>query len=280
MKLSVKLLSLLFIAGVISSCSSSSNDVTVEPDRVRVVESFDGNDVVLAGPTAYGDNLYEGYVAEDENYPRFTTNTSNKYLEYGILQDSGNNYNVWNGCLVASNWSSTEGTTKFKEQFMVYLPNLKEGGNIGHSGENFAVIYVPSSIGASTPLSFKKGAKVNSMWVNNTAYTAGVAINGNEPAKSLVESKGYYKVTVKGYVDVQGNAVAEDEMYLVDYRGDSEVLISEWTKFELKNISKFNNITALKFFVEGSDVAEYDNEKFLSTPTYLAIDDIEFEVAE
>ena len=275
MKLSVKLLSLLFIAGVISSCSSSSNDVTVEPDRVRVVESFDGNDVVLAGPTAQGENMDEGYVAENENYPRFITNTSNKYLEYGVNPDGKGVYMGWNGFIAASNWSSTEGVIKSEKQLMVYLPNLKEGGNIGHSGENFAVINVSSFIGP-TPLSFKKGAKVNSMWVNNTAYTAGVAINGNELAKSLVESKGYYKVTVKGYVDVQGNAVAEDEMYLVDYRNDSEVLISEWTKFELKNISKFNNITALKFFVEGSDTGDWG----LNTPAYLAIDDIEFEVAE
>lgn len=262
---------------------SCSSDDKVEVDKVqRIVESFEGNDVTLSGPTSEGKNLYDIYThaGEDPEFPRFKENTKNPHISYGV-EMAEEKYNFHNGGVAVSNWNIYEGPDNdwyhYTNQMSVFNTESVSGENkkAGHTGNNFAVINYSGYNDAGGVIRFKDDwVRAKSVWVCNTAYVAGTILYGNEYSQPLKENKGYFKLIAKAY-DKAGDVLATDEIYLADYRENSEeILIDKWTKFELTNIAAFLKISEIRFSLEGSDMGQYG----LNTPSYVAIDDLSFEI--
>lgn len=262
----------------LSSCNSSSKNRNKAP-KVWI-ETFDTPNLVVAGPTSYGENLYEGYKEEDPRYPRFKSykGTEDTSLDYGIAPDTEGVYNLWNGGTVVSNWciygENPEGKGddwwySFNNQCSVYNSKVESGARlqVGHSGDHFAVINGVAEISANNDREFT----FQSLWVANAAYTYGVMTNGNSFSASLVNTNGYLKLIIKAYAIEGKGPVATDEIYLADFRKGKDEILKEWTQFELTNIKK-QRAHKLVFEFEGSDMGEWG----LNTPSYACIDDIAY----
>ena len=243
----------------------------------------------LAGPTSYGANLYDGYTGS--NPTRFTTYTDRAdrlfNIVYGLNEDGyGGTYNYWNGGIAVSNWnirSNVDGHSgdwwySYQNQCSVYntasVDNANE--NAGHSGSNFGVVYgytdTYSGFIACAQMSLANNAerKFDRMYVCNSSYAYGVIVNGNSFTQGSLPSKnGWFKLVVHGYKTGATAPVATDEIYLADYRNESNVCLTEWTLFDLTNIKK-QAVNRIEFDFVGSDSGAYG----LNTPAYVCIDDV------
>ncbi len=252
-----------------------------------VVIDFEESGTVLAGPTSYGENLYDGYSGTQP--PRFTGATDPfSFLKYGINEDGwGGTYNFWNGGVAVSNWnyygSNPTGKTgdwwySYLNQCSVYNTDSTNGTNTGagRNSNNFAILYGYTDTYSgwiacpSMQLDLNRERTFDHMYVCNSSYTWGVIVNGNSFTNGkLKDHQGYFKLVVRGYKLNQTTPVATDEIYLADYRNGSNKLIEKWTKFDLVNIKK-QKINRIEFDYVGSDSGTYG----LNTPAYVCIDDI------
>lgn len=247
----------------------------------------------MAGPTSYGDNLYSTYnngssdYVKFDNFTDFYTNTSgNKtdFLTYGINLSYGS-YDFWSGGVVVSDWnymSNIEGKTgdwwySYQNQCSIYNTQSTDGANAaaGYGGSNrFGVVYGYSYTGfngcAKMTLVDNMERTFDHLYVCNSSYAYGCIINGNGFTQgSLPASKGWFKLTVRGYKAGATSPVAEDEIYLADYRNGSNVCLTEWTLFDLTNIKK-QKVNYIEFDFTGSDSGSYG----VNTPAYVCIDNL------
>ncbi|WP_290540722.1 DUF4465 domain-containing protein [Alistipes sp.] len=243
----------------------------------------------LAGPTSYGANLYDGYTGSQPD--RFTSYTDNapRFFEivYGLNKDGyGGTYNYWNGGIAVSNWNirsnvdnhSDDWWYSFQNQCSVYNTASADNtnANAGHSGSNFGVVYgyTDTYSGfiacAQMALANSEERRFDQMYVCNSSYAYGVIVQGNSFTQGSLSSKnGWFKLVVRGYKAGAASPVAEDEIYLADYRNGRNVCLTEWTLFNLTNIRK-QPVNRIEFDFEGSDAEAYG----LNTPAYVCIDDV------
>ena len=250
----------------------------------------------MAGPTSYGENLYDGSILG------WTDPTIGFWTEFNTV---GGVTAFYCGGIAPSNWSiRSNGTThtqdwwySYQNQCSVYNTDVADGAsNAGHSGSNFGIVYGYLDQYNSTYMAMPEftfvdeeynlvNRNIQYMYVCNSAYTYGVIIHGNYwddgeddgwtgSAQSLVTSKGWFKVLAYGYkadgsATNGGNPV---EFYLADYRDNSSTAtpaIEKWTKWDL---SALGSVARIKFNFVGSDNSQYG----LNTPAYVCIDDITF----
>ena len=83
--------------------------------------------------------------------------------------------------------------------------------------------------------------------------------------RSLPSKNGWFKLVVRGYKTGATAPVATDEIYLADYRNESNVCLTEWTLFDLTNIKK-QAVNRIEFDFVGSDSGAYG----LNTTAYKA----------
>lgn len=248
-------------------------------EKVIFTETFDGAEAILSGPTAAGENLKEDFPAED-GFVCFKENKNHKDIWYGINTDTEGLVNASNGGVWLSNYHTfdVEGSTdwySFTNQSSVY--NTKAA-----SGENFAVIYgMKNDFGGDYAKIYMKeglGYHFLSMKVCNSAYTAGVALYGNDFSDgSMKEKGGYLYLLVKGYkdgkvlTDTNGKEII-DRFTLMDFRNKKEIFVKDWTDFFLTNVHK-HEVDYIEFSMEGSDS---QTTLGLNTPAYACIDDLQY----
>lgn len=262
----------------------------------QVVTFDNATEDELAGPTSYGENLYDGSILG------WTDPTIGFWTEFNTV---GGVTAFYCGGIAPSNWSiRSNGTThtqdwwySYQNQCSVYNTDVADGAsNAGHSGSNFGIVYGYLDQYNSTYMAMPEftfvdegynlvNRNIQYMYVCNSAYTYGVIIHGNYwddgeddgwtgSAQSLVTSKGWFKVLAYGYkadgsATNGGNPV---EFYLADYRDNSSTAtpaIEKWTKWDL---SALGSVAKIKFNFVGSDNSQYG----LNTPAYVCIDDITF----
>ena len=262
----------------------------------QVVTFDNATEDELAGPTSYGENLYDGSILG------WTDPTIGFWTEFNTV---GGVTAFYCGGIAPSNWSiRSNGTThtqdwwySYQNQCSVYNTDVADGAsNAGHSGSNFGIVYGYLDQYNSTYMAMPEftfvdeeynlvNRNIQYMYVCNSAYTYGVIIHGNYwddgeddgwtgSAQSLVTSKGWFKVLAYGYkadgsATNGGNPV---EFYLADYRDNSSTAtqaIEKWTKWDL---SALGSVARIKFNFVGSDNSQYG----LNTPAYVCIDDITF----
>lgn len=271
-------LSAIAVAAIMTSCSDD------EPVYRRVI-SFENARGVVAGPSSYGENLYDGYSGVQ--FTQGSEEVENGVnLEFGI-NPNGGTYNYWNGGIVLSEWnyrSDIEGSTEgwwytYSNQCSVYNTLSTDGANEGAGAGNsnrFAVINGYSDANNDNSASFNFSASkeylVESIEICPTSYVYGTITKGNSfgnnPGLSLREVTGWFKVTATGYT-AAGVKTGTVEKYICDYRNpQNEIdIATTWQTWDLSALGRVNKVV---FNFEGSDSGQWG----LNTPAYLAIDDI------
>lgn len=271
MKKQLSTLSLgLFVAlgMTFTACSSSSSD-DKQDQKPYIITFEDVNAEYLAGPTAYGDNLYPTYKGEESKpyvgykdvHTGLNFKVSDDETEYGRFASYG---------VAISQWNNKD-DEKYTNQCSVYFgdSNKKNGGN--NNSATFAVVNVSTSENTANKsfLQFENEAELLShVYITNTTYAALTMKNGNAFSKILnFDDKDWLKITIIGK-DINDKVTGSVEHYLADFRTkDSKGISTAWEKVDLKALGKVYKVT---FKMEGSDIGQYG----LNTPAYFCMDDL------
>ncbi len=265
-----KSICLLFTAAMaFASCENDSDN----PQFEFVTLDFESAGDYLAGPTAYGENLYADY--QGEKYTGYYDPATD--LEMKINEEDpygGEGVNFWNGGVAISQWNDMTGDT-YLNQCSVYYADGTTGFG-GHNGSRtFAVVMgnnneafqtdTRASIGFRTPGEEKV---FDHIWVANSTYNYLSVTRGSEysPAYSH-ETQDWFKLVVEG-LDKDGLSVGKAEAYLSDYRNQSSPgALAGWYVIDLRPLGR---VHSLRFDLQGSD----DNGYGTAMPVYFCIDDI------
>ena len=228
----------------------------------------------LIAEDQYSDQmLYGGTAKESEAYKWY--DEGNTELSH-ILPFNYGTYNYWGGGHAISDYSSTDFETYggYMYQLTVFQDEefeegvmLREGG--GNNGsDNFAVHFGykdDSGVNGTEnlpKLSFADGKArvIDHMYVNTTTYFLNCCLLGNGFTEPLGEND-WVKIIATGYNGNQETSTAEFCL------ADSEVFITEWTKWDLSGLGA---VTSVEFNMAGSS----DNGYGFSQPAYFAYDDV------
>lgn len=275
-----------------------------------VVDFENVPEVLIGGPTAYGENLYYGYPDQ------ITTGYVFGYeslivqfpVNYGLTFDTEGNqvwgYSFFNGGVTVSNWHDMEDAS-YNNQLSVYCPDSPQEGNFlvatGVSkitDPNIGVysdydpcghIYLSNKDGYTVKNPGEPGSAVSgeppihkesyfaSVDVANTTYTYLTMKNGNAFAEPFdTDNKGWFKVQFIAFEndDPNGKPVGYVEKYLAnfDYELTQESGLNRKIQdnWQRVDLSSLPLATILVINFVGSDMNEYG----LNTPAYCALDNI------
>ena len=277
-----KLFFLAFVAFAAAACSDDKE--MPSPDTFVTVDFENVPASMLAGPTSYGDNCYESKYQDGMPFTSWTDPASGLSigiqlgLSWGASEET---HEMTNGATFPSNWNirsnpadkSGDWWYSYQNQCSVYNTASTDNANTGagHSGSNFIVAYESTNLGKAGECTLPEGTEKTfvDMWVCNTSYDYGNITIGNAYCTPLKESNGWFKLVVRGYRAGADEPVAEDEIYLADYRSAAGFCLDKWTYFDLTNI-KQQPVNRIDFHFEGSDTGDLG----LNTPAYVCIDDI------
>jgi hypothetical protein len=241
-------------------------------NRLHVIDFEDSRvEDYLAGPTAYGENLYESYTGNDK-YTGYDDATTGLLML--INEDDSGARNFWNGGIAISRWNNTTGNETGNQCSVYYSDPVTGKGGYGgsstfaiHGGYSSASSYSDgrSYITFGDPT---KTCVFDYFYVNNTTYTALAMRDGNDFSTPLSHAnEGWFKLIVEG-IAPDGSVTGTVEFYLADFRSSSSPgIVTEWTWVDLSSLGE---VTALRFNMQGSDVGEYG----LNTPAYFAFDNL------
>jgi hypothetical protein len=215
----------------------------------------------LAGPTAYGENLYSTYT---EGTPYTGYSDTRTGLGWEINEAFGSR-DFWNGGVAVSRWNDRS-TTGTGNQCSVYAAGGAGGsltfavatGMLNDYGGDYARI----AFGGQTE------ELIESFWVSNATYPALSMIEGDAFAKQFTyEDADWLKLVITGY-NAAGTATGTVDYYLADFRSATAPGVVEgWKEVNLSSLGKVNR---LEFSFESSDTGLYG----INTPTYFCFDDV------
>ncbi|MDR0543923.1 MAG: DUF4988 and DUF4465 domain-containing protein [Odoribacteraceae bacterium] len=221
----------------------------------------------LAGPTSYGENLYDGHAEQYVGYD----DPSGLFM---MINESYGAYNFYNGGIAISQWNDTI-AGDYSNQCSVYSrdPLTGFGGYLGsrtfavHAGYSDA----SSWSDARSYITFGDDATTRTfdhVYIANTTYAVKVMKNGNAFATPLTYANaGYLKIIIEG-IAPGGSITNTIECYLADFRAPSSPgILTSWTPVDLTPLGE---VTSLRFNIQGSDVGTSG----LNTPAYFAFDNL------
>jgi hypothetical protein len=215
----------------------------------------------LLANSPYGDNLYDG------SYPGYVNNVTGLGLGYlfSSFDYGGYLFTTWNGGAV-SRWNDTA-TEGYTNQCSVYYENPYTGQGGYNGTATFAIIYV----GENSTLYFKEPGEekvIESIYVNNSTYTALSMIKGDAFAKVFKYEDGDWLKLICTGLDATGNETGQVTFYLADFRTpQSGGVVTSWSKVDLSSLGKVHSIA---FTMESSDTGAWG----MNTPSYFCLDNI------
>lgn len=286
--------------GTMFSSCNSDNDGYFDYDPKFSIVTFE-NDITLAGPTSYGENLYSVYDGK-----KFT-NASIEVAPDGTKLLFGLNNSSWTGepefyagGMALSTWNyrsnppteTEDGWWKsYKNQCSVYNAASTDGTNKLAGGPNplntaiasnvFAIIngcdqakYNSTLEDHCAEITFSSSAEytIPYLQVCPSSYVYG-CIAGPNPfgcSTSLRDARGYFCLKAYGY-DAKGQATNNGNpvvFYFCDFRTTATPVVdyrTGWNDWSLLELGKVNKV---RFDFDGSDVGEYG----LNTPAYACLD--------
>ena len=296
--ISLYTLAAIAAASLLSSCNVGDGEYYYEPTFSIVSFEYD---LTLAGPTAYGENLYSDYDGTKFTDAAIEVAPDGTKLLFGLATSSyTGNPEFYAGGMALSSWNyrsnpstvTEEGWWKsYKNQCSVYNIDSDNGLNRQAGGPNpltgvvsnvFAVIngcdqtkYNATLEDHCAEISFSNGAeyRIPYLQICPTSYVFG-CITGPNPFgsdTSLEDAKGYFCIKAYGY-DAYGRATNHGNpvvFYFCDFRPSSSFVpyCTGWSEWSLSDLGKVNKV---RFDFEGSDVGEYG----LNTPAYACLDNI------
>jgi hypothetical protein len=241
-----------------------------------IVVDFEDAQDYLAGPTSYGENLYDGYQDQYFGYYDEATELFMMINETGKWSTAPN---FFNGGIAISQWNNTVMPGDSNQCSVHYIdPNTGYGG---HNGSNtFAVHFgyydtiSPPAYSMGDTRSYitfddpDKTCVFNHFYVNNSTYAFLAMKDGYFVASPLEPVNGWFKLVIEG-IKSDGTSAGKVEQYLADFRPNavSPGIIEDWTYVDL---SSLGSVTAIRFDMVGSDVGTYG----LNTPAYFCFDDL------
>lgn len=291
------------VMGLFAGCSSDSKGDD-EKDLYKGYKeigeiTFERSNVVLAGPTSAGENLYSDYTGgskftegiisfnQGKDAIKFGLNTTGYFPGTPTLYNGGMFLSMYN---YRSNPDGKTGDWwySYENQCSVYNEDSFDGSNLGAGADKsntFAIVNgccnrseVSSVFGSGSEgklggFSFENGAEylVGEIEICNTSYVYGTIILGNSFSSPLTSTHGWYKVLAYGY-DASGRITNNGqpvEYTICNYTGQSNAknIEDDWEDWDLSALGLVNRVV---FNFEGSDSGEWG----LNTPAYLAIDNI------
>ncbi|MDR0955031.1 MAG: DUF4465 domain-containing protein [Rikenellaceae bacterium] len=215
----------------------------------------------LAGPTAYGENLYSTYT---EGTPYTGYSDTRTGLGWEINEAFGSR-DFWNGGVAVSRWNDRS-TTGTGNQCSVYA----EGGAGGSLTFAVATGMLNDYGGDYARIAFGGQTEelIESFQVSNATYPALSMIEGDAFAKQFTyEDADWLKLVITGY-NAAGTATGTVDYYLADFRSATAPGVVEgWKQVNLSSLGKVNR---LEFSFESSDTGLYG----VNTPTYFCFDDL------
>jgi hypothetical protein len=221
------------------SCSKDDNETvtaTFEDLPLQKTETFwNGQDM--------GGKFTNGNIVFKNSY------TKNSYGDY------------WSGFSYSNTTNITSQT--IENQYS------SASGNGAQGSATYAICY---SFSADT-VSFILPEKLESVYLNNSAYTALTIKNGDKFSKKFGGTTGndadWYKLSLKG-LDINGKVTGTIEVYLADFRdtdNTKDYILTTWKKLDL---SSLGTVSKLIFSLSSSDSTEWG----MNTPSYFCLDNI------
>ena len=215
----------------------------------------------------HGDTTHVSTAVDYEWYDK------NNFFIYSAIPYNYDTNMYWGGGHAISNyWESDIDNGDYEHQLSVYAPNSEGNGQYGHGhngSDNFAVHFgykddSPYNLTENLPYwTFGEGKAciIDSMWINNTVYTANTMLNGNDLTAPLDEDS---------YVQIVANCYNEGEYKFTrtfDLNIDDNTIINEWTKWDWNN-----NVPVTR--VEFNFDSDVENKAGISQAAYFAYDDV------
>ncbi len=224
----------------------------------------------LAGPTAYGENLYPDHDGFISSYTDPVTG-----LNFSVPYDYGYGYGGFMmGGAAISRWNdmTTEGYTN---QCSVWYSDPATGKG-GHNGsQTFSVVYAAIGWGPDYPtyIEFEdeKEKVIDHLYISNGTYPVLSMTHGDGFARALdYEHQDWFTLRFQGY-NAAGEAVGDPIDYdLADFRTPQGAgIVAGWHKVDLSPMGKVNRIV---FTMGSSNDGGFGNN--VKTPAYFCIDDI------
>lgn len=264
-----KLFAIVMAVALLAGCNKEEK----ENEQKYMVLDFESVPTKqMAGPTAYGDNLYTPYdpsaFENGADYDKFVSyHDAATDLQWKINDAAGDGQpQFWNGGIAASNWNEMTVYDPTNQCSVYYKASNGKGGCGGSS--NFGIV----SCSGPAELGFKSAGTervFDNIWVANSTYAYLCIKNGNDFSTPLEENNGWFKLIING-LDAAGNVKADPiEVYLADYRDETDPkgVLEGWKQVDLSSLGAVNKIS---FSVEGSDM----NGEWLNTPQYVCIDNV------
>lgn len=107
--------------------------------------------------------------------------------------------------------------------------------------------------------------KIKGTWITNSTWAYMGMTQGDGYARAF-KAGDWYKVVATGY-DEAGNVTGTTEIFLADYKTDSDKPLNDWIWFDL---SALQNAVKVKFLPDSSDKNDYG----LNTAAYFCLDGI------
>lgn len=213
----------------------------------------------LAGPTSYGENLYNG------DYIGYLDQTGNLFFN-----TTTTGYKFASGGFAISRWNDMT-TAGYTNQCSVYYGNDNRHDGGCDNSATFAVAYCPTFGSSGAYIYFgdegEEHVIEHASFTNNT-YAVLSMENGDGFAKAFsYDDKDWFKLTVSG-VDASGETTGEVEIYLADFRTpDAGGILKEWKRVDLTSLGKVHR---LNFTMSSSD----GSGMWMNTPSYFCMDNI------
>jgi hypothetical protein len=269
-----KIFSIISMALLLAGLSGCSKDNGNEPDdnHYYVIDFEDTRAAgSLAGPTAYGENLYDGYTGADRYYG-YTDAGSGLQMKVNTSPWTGA-IDFFGGGIALSQWNEMT-TAHYSNQCSVYHRDDATGrGGYGGSA-TFAVGFGyndPLMGDTRSRITFGDGATeavFDHVYVTNTTYTVLSLQNGVSPARAFTyDAHDWLKLLIEGF-RANGTSTGTLEFYLADFRTTaSPGILTEWTRVDLSSLGAVETIV---FDIQSSDTGEYG----MNTPGYFCFDNL------
>ena len=231
-----KFLSMAAIAMLCAACMTSCDDDDDDDDITTITfENFDlGDNEAKVGVSAQTENIFFKNDHRQSDYGEYNAGFTLSTMTDQTTAGPENQYSVYAK-------SGADGS----KTFVIYNPSYGD----------------PCDIYTKTDKTFKPV----SVDVCLTTYTYLSAKNGDDFAKKFTDDDWFF-ATFTGY-DVDNKETASIDVKLIDHGK----WIDTWTRIDLAELGDVNKIS-IDF--DGSDKSEWENESWLNTPAYIALDNL------
>ena len=233
---------------VFTSCSKEDNPT---PQPTKKVISFES-------ATLNADGYWWGNT-DGEKYDSYGSEAyACKYVEQGVTFPVN---------LIPS-WSSFTGyaiSSRTETGYKNMIPD--EFNNItgrAHSGKNFCVVYT-----FGETIDFGKAVTLKGFWYTNNSWTVDAILNGDSMSPGKFETTDWLSCYI---MPTPADGSLSGARYEISLAKDGDY-VKEWKYCDLSGVDAFKNISSIAFSFDGTKKNDYG----VTTPTYICIDDIEFE---